>query len=92
MTNPRDELREKYWLNVYHSDKPNAPICNLVLVNKDNKDDKYKYPVWRDKEKEGYGYVGKLDTYEGNQPTQHDQAKQNAYQPAPEELNDEIPF
>ena len=80
MNNPLDELREKYWINVYHNDNPNAPLCNLVLVNKENKDDKYKYPVWKDKEKDGYGYVGKLDTFQA-EPTSHDTAKQNAYQP-----------
>ncbi len=78
MKDPLETLKEKYWLNVYINDKPNAPICNLVLVDKENKDSKFKYPIWRDKEKEGYGYVGKLDNFEAK-PTLHDTAKQNAY-------------
>ena len=82
MTNPLEELKEKYWLNVYHSENPNAPICNLVLVSKDNKEEKYKYPIWKDKEKDGYGYVGKLDTYEGG----------NSQAPVEEDLSDEVPF
>lgn len=84
--NPLETLREKYWINIYYSDKPNAPICNIVLVDKQNKDLKFKYPVWRDKEKEGMGYVGKLD--EGK-PT--DTAKQNAYQPSYASMDTEEP-
>ena len=89
MSNPLDELRERYWINVYHSDKPNSPLCNLVLVEKDNKDNKFKYPVWKDKEKEGYGYVGKLDTF---QPSQQAQISNEPSYPQDDDDSNSIPF
>jgi hypothetical protein len=89
MTDPLEILRGKYWLNVYINDKPNAPICNLVLVDKENKDSKFKYPIWRDKEKEGYGYVGKLDV---KQVDSHNQAKGNGYAPQDDDDFNNPPF
>jgi len=91
MTNPIDSLREKYWINVYYDKNPNAPICRLELVNKDNKEERYKYKIWRDKKKDGYGYVDKLDV--SKPMDSHNQAKGNAYvNDVVDELNDTIPF
>lgn len=94
MTNKFEELKETFWVNIYipRTDNPNAPICNIEFVNKDNKEERYKYPVWRDNKKDGFGYVGKLD--EGN-PVQkvaddHNAQKANAYQPQ-DDLDDELP-
>jgi hypothetical protein len=92
MSNPLEQLKENYWLNIYlpYTDNPNAPICNLVIVSKTNRDEKYKYPIWKDKKQEGYGYVGNLDISESKPIDSHNKAKANAYQP--DELDDEIPF
>jgi len=91
MTNPLENIKEKYWINVYYSDNPKAPICSLEFVNKDNKEERYKYPVWKDKEKDGKGYVGNLDV--SKPMDSHNQAKGNAYvNDVVDELNDEIPF
>lgn len=88
MTHPLDKLRDDYWINVYYSNSPKAPICNIEFVNKKDKNERYKYPVWRDKEKDGYGYVGKLEV---KKVDSHNEAKANAYQPQ-DDLDDEIPF
>lgn len=93
MTNPIEQLKEKYWFNIYlpKTDNPNAPICNIEIVAKDNKEERYKYPVWRDNKKDGYGYLGKLDT--GNrQVDSHNEAKANGYQSQGDELDDTCPF
>jgi hypothetical protein len=66
MTNPLEQLKQDFWINVYYLDKPNAPLCTLELVNKQDKNERYKYPVWRDKEKDCKGYVGKLDEGRAN--------------------------
>ena len=91
MKDPLETLREKYWINIYHSDNPKALICSIEFVEKDNKDIRFKYPVWKDKEKEGKGYVGKLDV---KQVDSHNEAKGNTYQPQDdvEGLDDTIPF
>lgn len=89
MKDPLETLREKYWINIYHSDNPKAPICSIEFVEKDNKDIRFKYPVWEDKEKDGKGYVGKLDV---KQVDSHNEAKGNAYQPQDDVMSDEIPF
>ena len=91
MRDPIEILREKYWINIYHSDNPKAPICSIEFVEKDNKDIRFKYPVWKDKEKDGKGYVGKLDE---KRVDSHNEAKGNAYQPEPSghDLDDIIPF
>ena len=83
-----EAIKDKFWINIYHSDKPNAPLCNIEFVSKSNKDERYKYPVWRDKEKEGKGYIGKLDA---GKVDAHNTAKANAYQPQ-DNLDQSIPF
>lgn len=75
--NPLETIKEKFWINVYHSDNPKAPICNLEFVSKENKDERYKYPVWKDREKAGNGYIGKLEEkkYEAKPATAREYAK-----------------
>jgi hypothetical protein len=88
MSNPLDQIKEKFWINVYYSDNPKAPICNIEFVNKDDKNERYKHPVWKNKKKDGYGFVGNA---EAPKVDSHNQAKANAYQPD-DTIDDSIPF
>ena len=89
--NPLETLKENYWINVYYSDNPKAPICTLEFVNKNNSEERYKHPVWRDKEKPNKGYIGKLDITEvSSGEATHSVAKSNGFQ-AQDLYNDELP-
>ena len=84
------KLKETHWINVYISDNPKAPICSIEFVDKQDKNKRCKYPIWRDKEKPQYGYVGNMDNGTKGSVDKHNQDKANGYQG--DDLDDEPPF
>lgn len=86
-----EALREIYYLNFYIGKHDNAPILDLVLVDKKTGAKVAKYPIWRDKTKDWAAYMGK-----GQEPFTAQERKpvaQDLYAPrAQDDMADDIPF
>lgn len=85
------DIKEKYWINVYISDNPKAPVCSLEFVDRNDKTKSCRYPVWKDREKPQFGYVGNLDVRQGNS-SEKPNSSTVANNAIVDDLNDEIPF